>query len=161
MKAMLIAILLVAGVCSAIEPLDRIPLQIPDGATKIDANRISVPLAHQAKKASLLFKKLAGESAFCEVRPEQASELAGSQYTEIAGEKTILVKWSFLKPVDEKGVDLVHGHAPTIHIKDDTLYVASSGIDIGDVAEVVEGVLIVQVPKLPQEIVHKLARTGW
>jgi len=150
-----------AGVCSAVEPLDRAPLRIPDGAAQVDANRIWIPLAHQAKKANLLFEKLAGEDAFCELRPDQASDLAGRQHTEVAGMRTILVRWSFLEPVDEKGVDLVIAHPPTVHSKDGTLYVSSSGIDIGDVAKVVEGVLIVQVPTLPKEIVHKLARVGW
>jgi hypothetical protein len=161
MNPLLIAMLLIAGVCSAVEPSDRVPLRVPDGAVQIDGARISFPLAHKAKSANLLFKKMAGEKDFCVLRPDQASDIAGPQYKEKDGLKTILVKWSFIEPIDEKALDLVHSHAPAIYSKDDMLYVSSGGIDIGDVAKVVEGVLIVQVATLPKKIVHKLARIGW
>lgn len=152
---------LCAGICLAAEPLDRVPLQVPAGAVQIDHVRISIPLAHKAKSADLLFKKLAGDNDFCVLRPDQASDLAGAQYKEVDGLKTILVKWSFIEPTDEKSLDSVKAHNPVIYIKDDDLYVSSGGIDIGDVAKVVDGVLIIQVANLPRKIVHKLSRIGW
>jgi len=41
------------------------------------------------------------------------------------------------------------------------IYVSSSGIDIGDVAVVIEGVIILQIEDLPKKIVHKIQRIGW
>ena len=161
MKLLIFTFLFVTRVCLAVEPVERIPLRIPDRAEQVDAAKISFPLAHKAKKANLLFKKVAGDSDFCVLRPDQASDLAGSQYKEKSGLKTILVKWSFIEPKDTKALDLVNAHAPTVFSMDGIIYVSSSGIDIGDVAEVAEGVLIVQVKQLPKKIVHKLSRVGW
>lgn len=161
MNPLLPTLLLFTGICLAAEPSDRIPLQIPAGAVQVDGVRISFPLAHKARSADLLFKKLAGGKDFCVLTPDQASDLAGAQYKKVNGLETILVKWSFIEPVDEKELHSVIAHAPTIYSKDDVLYVSSSGIAIGRVGKVVDGVLIVQVAKLPKEIVHKLSRIGW
>jgi len=161
MKLLILTFLFVTRICLAVEPLERVPLKIPEGAEQVVTNNISFPLAHKSKKASLLFTKIAGESDFCVISSDQAGELAGLQYKEKAGLKTILVKWSFIEPKDIKALDLVHAHEPAVFSKDDVMYISSSGIDIGDVAKLAEGVFIVQVEKLPKKIVHKLSRVGW
>ena len=161
MKLLIFTFLFVTRVCLAVEPAERSPLRIPDGAKQVDVAKISFPLAHKAKKANLLFNKVAGDSDFCVIRPDQAGDLAGAQYKEKAGLKTILVKWSFIEPKDTKALDLVTAHAPAVFSMDGVIYVSSSGIDIGDIAKIAEGVFIVQVEQLPKKIVHKLSRVGW
>lgn len=153
--------LFLTGVCLAVDPSDRVPLHIPKGATQVEHARISFLLAHKAKSGNLLLEKMTGEGDLCVLRPDQASDLTGAQYTEKTGLKTILVRWSFLEPTDGKALDLVTTHNPIVYRKGDTLYISSSGIDIGDVGTVVESVLIVQLETLPKKIVHKLTRIGW
>lgn len=161
MKIIIFTFFFATIVCSAVEPIDRTPLNIPDGAKPANSSMISFPLAHKAKKANLLFNKVAGDSNFCVIRPDQAGDIAGAQYKGKAGFKTIMVKWSFIEPKDIKALDLVTTHAPAVFSMNGVMYVSSSGIDIGDVAKVVEGVFIIQVERLPKKIVHKLHRVGW
>lgn len=143
------------------DPTFYVPLEIPTGATELDSSVISFPMAHQSKKGLLLHRKLAGKKAFCEIRPDQAAALVGTSYKAAEGLKPILVKWTFLEPKDEKGIDLVLTFLPTVHRKKDTLYLRSSGIDIGNIGVRTEGVLIIQVASLPTKIKSKLSITGW
>ena len=162
MKTLPIGVFLIAtGICFAAEPSDFIPFKVPEGATQVDNTRISIPLAHKAKSALLLFDNSHKDKLFCELRPDQASELAGAEYTAIEGLKPILVRWSFMEPANAKEQNLVIAHRPAAYVKDHTLYISSSGINIGDVGKVVEGVLIVQVASNPEKIVFKLSKVGW
>ena len=161
MKLLIFTFLFTARVCLAVEPIERTPLEIPDGAEQVDVAKISFPLAHKAQHANLLFSKIAGDNGFCVIRPEQASDLAGPQYKEKAELKTILVKWSFIEPKDVSALNLVSAHEPSVFSKDGVIYISSRGIDIGDVAQVAEGVFIVQVEQLPQKVVRKMSRIGW
>ena len=148
---------------TALEPIDRRPLAVPvpAGAVQVWIERISFPLAHKAKHANLLFKKTAGKNDYCVIRPEEARDIAGKQFKDVDGLKAILVKWSFHEPVDESKLDWVSAKDPVVYTKDDILYVSSTGINIEDVGKVVDGVIIVQVSKLPKSIVHKLSHIGW
>ncbi|HEX7261926.1 MAG TPA: hypothetical protein VF258_08935 [Luteolibacter sp.] len=156
-----LALLIAADIALAAEPSDYIPLKMPEGALKVDSARIAIPLAHKAKSGLLLYENTRKDKLFCELRPDQASDLAGAQYKAIEGFKPILIKWAFIEPVDEKGMNLVIAHMPSVSSKDGVLYVSSSGIDIGDVGKVVEGVLIIQVATDPKNIVFKLSKIGW
>lgn len=149
------------GIALAAEPSDYTPLKVPEGALEVDSARIAIPLVHKAKSGLLLYENLRKDKLFCELRPDQASDLAGSEYKAIKGLKPILVKWAFIEPADEKGVNLVIAHRPEVHSKDGVLYVSSSGIDIGNVSKLVEGVLIIQVANNPEKIVFKLSKVGW
>jgi len=158
---LIIAPLIIAGLCLAAEPSDYVPLRIPEGATQLESTKILIPLANKAKSALLLYTQGRKDNLFVELRPDQASDLAGDGYKEIEGFRPILVKWTFVEPTDEKGIDLVSSHSPTVYVKDDTLFISSSGIDIGDVSKVVEGGLIIQVANNPKDVVFKLSKIGW
>ena len=161
MKSLLVAILFASYNCHALAPEDYTPVRVPDGALLLDTTQVSFPFAHKAIKANLLFEKAKGKNDFTELRPDQATDLAGSQYKEKKGTRTVLVKWSFVEPVGEKSLHMVQAHAPQIYKKDDVIYISSGGVDIGEVAKVVDGVLILQIPKLPKKVIHKLHRIGW
>lgn len=161
MNHLLSILLALSGVGLAVEPADRTPLQVPDGAVEIDDSRVSFPLAHKSKSADLLFKSLAGDKGYCVLSAVQASDLAGERYRENEGLQTILVKWSFLEPADEKSLNTVKTFTPRVQIKDDVLFVSTTAIDIGDAGTVAEGVFIIQIERLPEEVRHKLMRTGW
>lgn len=155
------ALLMAAGIALAAEPSDYIPLKVPEDALQVDHDRLAMPLAHKAKRGLLVYENSRKDKLFCELRPDQARDLAGAEYMAVEGLKPILVKWAFLEPVDEKGLNLVVAHRPVVHIKNGVLYVSSSNIDIGDVGKVVEGVLIIQVENNPQDVVFKLSKIGW
>lgn len=155
------AIIMAAGIGFAAEPSDYMPLIVPEGAQKVEIPKISIPLAHKAKLGLLLYEKLVGDKSFSVITPDQAKELAGDGYKTVKGLQPILVKWSFLEPVNQKGIDVVTAFEPTVHSKDGVLYVFSTGMDIGEVAKVVEGVMIVQVEKEPKSVIGKISKTGW
>lgn len=155
------AIIMAAGIGFAAEPSDYVPLAVPEGSEKVENSKISIPLAHKAKLGLLLYDKLAKGKSFCVLTPDQAKELAGDGYKAVKELKPILVKWSFLEPVDQNGIGNVTAHEPTIHSKAGVLFVSSTGIDIGEVARMVEGVIIVQVEKEPESVVVKASKTGW
>ena len=158
---MTIALSVAVGLCFAAEPSDYTRMKIPEEAVQLENARFSIPLANQAKRALLLFEQGRKGQPFVELRPDQASDLAGAEYKQIEGFKPILVKWTFIEPADEKGLNLVFTHFPTVHIKDDVLFISSSGIDIGDVGKTIEGVLIIQVANNPKDVVFKLSKVGW
>ena len=155
------ALIMAAGVSFAAEASDYVPLRVPEGAKEIESSKISIPFAHKAKLGLLMYEKLAKEKSFCVLTPDQARDLAGDGYKAIEGFQPILVKWSFLEPTDQQGIDLVKSRSPTVHLKDDVLYISSGGIDIGEVAKVVEGVMIVQVEKEPKSVIGKVTKIGW
>ncbi|WP_411825371.1 hypothetical protein [Luteolibacter sp. AS25] len=157
----IIAFLVTAGLCFAAEPSYYNRLRIPEGATQLEYAKISIPLANKARIALFLYEQGRKENLFVELRPDQARDLAGDGYKQIEGFKPILVKWTFVEPTDEKGIGLVTSHTPTVYIKDDTLFVSSSGIDIGDVSKTAEGALIIQVANNPKDVVFKLFKVGW
>jgi hypothetical protein len=156
-----IALLVTAGLCFAIEPSDYTPPRIPEGATQLENTKISIPLANKAKSALLLYRQGHKEKLFLELRPDQAKDIAGDGYKQIEGLRPILVKWTFIEPTGEKDISSVSSHFPTVHIKDDILFVSSSGIDIGEVSKTVEGVLVIQVANNPKDVVFKLSKVGW
>ena len=156
-----IALSVAAGLGIAAEPSDYIPLEIPEGATQIENSKILIPLAHKAKSALLLYNRGRGDELFVVLQPDRARELAGKGYKEVEGLQTILVRWAFVEPVEEKDIDMVSSQAPTVYLKDGVLFVSCSGIDIGEVGRTVEGALIIQVPNAPKEVVFKLSKIGW
>lgn len=157
----IVAFLMAVGIALASEPSDYTPLKVPEGGLKVDNNRIAIPLAHKAKSAFLLYEHSNKNKLFCELRPDQARDLAGAEYKPIKGFKPILIKWTFIEPADEKGLNLVIAHRPTAYRKGNVLYVSSSGIDVGNVGKVIEGVFIIQVATNPDKIVFKFSKIGW
>lgn len=161
MKFVVLVILFAIQVGLAEESLVLDSVHIPADAVQVAEDRVSIPLSHKANRANLIFRKMSGKDDFCIIDSDQARNLVGSQFKEVDGLKVILVKWSFVEPVDEDSLASVHSREPTVYTKDSVLYVSSGGIDIGNVAKVVEGVIVLQVAALPEKVVHKFARTGW